>query len=65
MEELKPCPFGNERCLCRYCLSNAMYDDCEKGYCVNCIECEDARDQKHDVYLCIVHESRMEHPHGR
>lgn len=53
------CPFGNTRCLCQDCTSNAYYEDCKKGYCIECLECIDNRMQKHDVYICTGHESRV------
>ena len=52
MNENKPCPFGNERCLCADCTDNAAYDDCKRGYCLECLECIEAGKQVHDVYLC-------------
>lgn len=49
------CKFGNNRCLCSNCTSNAMYDKCTSGYCIHCYECEDAHKAVHDVYLCTGH----------
>ena len=60
MEAARKCPVGNKRCLCADCVQNAAYEDCEKGYCIHCFECEDARRQVHDVYLCTGHEARPE-----
>lgn len=58
MNENKPCPFGNERCLCADCTDNAAYDDCKRGYCLECLECIEAGKQVHDVYLCTGHTER-------
>lgn len=58
-ENLK-CPFGNTRCLCADCTSNARFKDCKKGYCIDCFECEDKGKAVHDVYLCTGHESRKD-----
>ena len=58
MEAARKCAVGNRRCLCADCIQNAAYEDCERGYCINCLECEDARRQVHDVYLCTGHEAR-------
>ena len=56
--DLKPCPFGNRRCLCHDCKSNAAYEDCNCGYCIYCYECMDKGSAVHDVYLCTGHERR-------
>ena len=58
MNENKPCPFGNERCLCADCTDNAAYDDCKRGYCLECLECIEAGKQVHDVHLCTGHTER-------
>lgn len=59
MIELKPCPFGNERCLCQDCADNAAYEGCNHGYCLHCFECEQAGKAVHDVYLCTGHNRRL------
>ncbi len=60
MSEMKPCLFGNERCLCKDCKSNAAYPSCAKGFCINCFECEQKNESVHDVYLCTGYERRTE-----
>lgn len=64
MSELKPCLFGNERCLCKTCKSNAFYPDCNSGYCIECFECEKAGKAVHDIFICTGHKERaVEHEH--
>lgn len=58
MEPNKPCPFGNPRCLCHDCESNAAYDSCNCGYCIQCLECIDKGYSVHDVYVCTGYKLR-------
>ena len=46
------CPYGVETCLCCKCQMNAAYEECRKGYCNECFDCEDAEMAVHNVYLC-------------
>ena len=50
------CKFGNDRCLCQFCVDNAAYPECKKGYCIYCFECEEAGKSVHDVFLCTGYE---------
>ena len=50
------CKYGNARCLCQNCIRNALYEHCTSGYCIDCIECEDAGKSVHDVYICTGNE---------
>lgn len=52
MNELKPCLFGETRCLCKDCESNAALEGCKSGFCIDCFECEQAGEKVHDVFLC-------------
>ena len=58
MAEMKQCPFGNGRCLCQTCKDNAIYDDCESGYCITCIECDERKKQCHDIYVCTGYQQK-------
>ena len=60
MSDLKPCFYDNARCLCQDCKFNAVFDDCKKGFCINCFECEEKGKPVHDVYICTGHERRTE-----
>lgn len=57
MSDIK-CPVGNKRCLCADCASNANLDGCDGGYCIYCYECLDAKEPKHDVYMCTGYKAR-------
>ena len=52
------CEYGNQRCLCQDCKSNAKFDDCKSGFCINCFECEDAGKMVHDMFLCTGYKKR-------
>lgn len=60
MNEQYPCPFEDNRCLCKDCADNAAFEDCKHGYCINCFECEKAQKKVHDVYLCTGYSKREE-----
>lgn len=55
-ERMEKCKYGNQRCLCQDCTSNAAYEGCKSGYCILCYECEDKGEAVHDVWLCTAHE---------
>lgn len=57
---ISPCPFGVPFCKCHDCESNAAYEDCNKGYCLNCLECHDKNEAVHNVYLCTGYERRKD-----
>ena len=50
------CEYGNARCLCADCVCNAAREGCDRGFCINCFECENKEKAVHDVYLCTGHE---------
>lgn len=54
------CPFGNQRCKCATCSSNAAKESCNHGYCTTCFECMDKKTMMHDVYLCTGYEETNE-----
>ena len=58
MADLKPCLFGETRCLCKDCRKNAAFPDCKRGYCIDCFECDQAGKQVHDVFICTGYEKR-------
>jgi len=49
------CKYGITRCLCQSCKSNAAYENCICGYCINCFECEGAGEAIHDISFCTGH----------
>lgn len=54
----KSCPFNMPRCNCFDCVGNAKYEDCNRSYCINCYECENAGRAVHDIYICTGYEQR-------
>lgn len=57
------CKYGNARCLCQDCRGNAALEGCDRGYCINCFECEDKGKAVHDIYLCTGYETKEEKHH--
>ena len=56
------CKYGVKTCKCCQCTRNAAFDDCNKGYCINCYECAIGNEPCHNVYLCTGFEERSEMP---
>ena len=57
-EQLKPCPFDKRTCLCQDCTRNAIYDNTTRGYCIECYDCEEAKEAVHNVFICAEYEKR-------
>lgn len=54
------CPYKVRTCLCGQCSKSAAFEHCQDGYCIECLECEDAKEAVHNVYLCTGFKPRNE-----